>query len=172
MSVLREPIASVVLGATLLSSALPAQANDNCNLIKAFTSKDGKGLRQLSIATTRDGTFDILVGKDPTVARAADSCEIDGPLSSFELRCEWDFEGLQSRAEQKLELFKTQLAPCLTNGWEVSGSTYNSESYRILTRVEATLTNSNDEEVDVQLSVSEFIFDGTPSYDFDLAIER
>lgn len=160
------------LGVTAAGGA-PAYAADKCDLIKAFASKEGKGLRKLSIGVTRDGTFDVLLNKKATVIRGAESCEIAGPLDSFELGCQWGFDADQTVAKHRLQAMKIGLSSCLADGWTQPVSFYTTERYRVVNEYEATLLDSDEEEVEIEINVTEFLReDGTPDYDLNIRLER
>lgn len=167
MSLLRKSIASIVCGATLLGVAVPAQANDNCDLIKAFSSKDGQGLRKLSIATTKGGTFDVVVRGKKSILREATECEISGPLNQFELRCDWDFDGDGAAAENRARALSAVLSPCFSEGLT---ETSVQSSNRIREYSADIFVTKGDDEFDVSFEIS--IWRYSSSYNLEVEIRR
>lgn len=167
MSGLRKSIASLACGAVLFSGAAPAQANSNCDLIKAFTSKDGQGLRKLSIATTKDGTFDIAVSGKKSALREASECEISGPLNEFELRCEWDFDGDGAAAESRARALSAILAPCFAEGLKESSPQTGSKVREYSADIVVT---KGDDEFDVGFEISVRRYSN--SYNLEVEIRR
>lgn len=169
----RKLTAVIASFGVIASGAAPVSAADKCNLIKAFTSKEGKGLRKVTTAVTRDGAFDVLLNKKATVIRGANSCEASGPLGGFELDCEWEFGEDQTVAEQRLQALKASLAPCLADGWSQPDKLYSSEGYRIVKEYAATLLDPDGTEVEIEINVSEFTWEGDPpDYDVNIRLER
>ena len=158
---------SLASGAALVGGATPAEANASCKLIEAFTSKEGKGLRKLSIATTRHGAFDVVFDKKKTPLRGAETCELAGPIDGFELRCSWGLGSDMRAAESLARAYQAKFAPCLSEGWTEPESLYQGQYGRIIREYNSSI-DLDDKEVRIEIEVWNF----SDRFDVDVEITR